>query len=57
MIIIYTLIVAFIALIGRNREIGYGWAFVLTFFLSPIIGLIIILLSKRKRVDFIETEK
>ena len=57
MIIIYTLIVALIALIGRNREIGYGWAFALTFFLSPIIGLVIVLLSKRKGVNFIETEK
>ena len=38
---------ALIALIGRNRSIGYGWSFLLCLFVSPIIGLIIILCSKR----------
>jgi ABC-type multidrug transport system permease subunit len=38
---------ALMALLGRNRSIGYGWSFVLCLFLSPIIGLIIILLSKK----------
>lgn len=43
---------ALVALLGRNRKIGYGWSFVLCLFLSPIIGLIIILFSKK--VDTVE---
>ena len=38
---------ALVALLGRNRKIGYGWGFVLCLFLSPLIGLIIILCSKK----------
>ena len=45
---------AFIALLGRNRKIGYGWSLVLCLFLSPLIGLIIILCSKKKDVEFID---
>lgn len=46
---------ALVALIGKEREIGYGWSFVLCLFLSPIIGLIIILFSKKKnKAEFIE---
>lgn len=49
-----TLIVsALVALLGRNRKIGYGWSFFFCFFLSPLIGLIIILCSKRKKTEFI----
>jgi hypothetical protein len=44
-----------VALLGRNRKIGYGWSLVLCFFLSPIIGVIIILLSKKvNSVDFVD---
>lgn len=44
-----------IALLGRNRKIGYGWSFLICMCLSPLIGLIVILCSKRiKKVDFIE---
>ncbi|MCP4439292.1 MAG: hypothetical protein GY810_10165 [Aureispira sp.] len=46
-----------VALIGKNREIGYGWGFTLCMFLSPIIGLIIILFSKHKDVKFIDADK
>lgn len=45
---------ALVALLGRNRNIGYGWSLILCLFLSPIIGLIIILCSKRKKVEFTE---
>jgi len=49
---------ALIALLGRNRKIGYGWSFVLCLFLSPIIGVIIILFSKKvDSVDFVEIKK
>ena len=45
---------ALVALLGRKRKIGYGWSFVLCLFLSPLIGLIITLCSKKKDVDFID---
>ena len=47
---------ALIALIGRNRKIGYGWSFVLCLFLTLIIGLIIILISKKNDVEFVDVE-
>ena len=56
-IIVLVIISALVALIGLNRNIGYGWSFVLCLFLSPIIGLIIILFSKKKDVEFIDIEK
>lgn len=46
-----------VALLGKNRKIGFGWSFVLCFFLSPLIGLLIILLSKKKDVEFIDVQK
>ena len=51
-IIILVIASALVALIGKNRKIGYGWSFAACLFLSPIIGLIIILFSKKKDVDF-----
>lgn len=51
------IISALVALLGQNRKIGYGWSFVLCLFLSPIIGIIIILLSKKKDVEFIDIPK
>jgi hypothetical protein len=56
-IIFLVIISALIALIGSNRNIGYGWSLVLCLFLTPIIGLIIILFSKKKDVEFIDIEK
>ena len=47
-------IAALVALVGKDRKIGYGWSFVLCLFLSPIIGLIIILFSKKNDVEFID---
>lgn len=53
----YVAISALIALLGKNRNIGYGWSFAACFFLSPIIGLIIILCSKKKDIEFIDVKK
>lgn len=54
---ILVIVSALVALIGKNRKIGYGWSFVLCLFLSPIIGLIIILFSKKKDVEFVDIPK
>ncbi|MFI3258889.1 MAG: hypothetical protein R3Y16_02200 [Rikenellaceae bacterium] len=35
-----------VGLIGSNRRIGFGWAFILSLLLSPLIGLLITLLSE-----------
>ena len=52
------IISALVALLGTNRKIGYGWSFVLCLFLSPIIGVIIILFSKKNdTVDFVDVIK
>jgi hypothetical protein len=48
---------ALVALLGKDRKIGYGWSFVLCLFLSPIIGLIIILFSKKNDVEFVDAGK
>lgn len=51
------IISALVALLGSNRKIGYGWSFVLCLFLSPIIGAIIILFSKKvSSVDFVDVK-
>jgi len=56
--ILQIIISALVALIGKDRKIGYLWGFLLCLFLSPIIGLIIILCSKKKSaVDFVEVNK
>lgn len=57
-LIFLVIISALVALLGRNRKIGYGWSFVLCLFLSPIIGLIIILFSKKlDDVNFVDVKK
>lgn len=48
---------ALIALLGKKRKIGFGLSFVLCLFLSPIIGLIITLCSKKKDVEFVDMDK
>ena len=51
------IISALVALLGSNRKIGYGWSFVLCLFLSPLIGAIIILFSKKvNSVDFVDVK-
>lgn len=47
---------ALIALLGSNRKIGYGWSFFFCLFLSPITGLIIILLSKKVDKKFVNMD-
>lgn len=54
-LIILILMSALTALLGRNRKIGYGWSFFFCFLLSPLIGLIIILCSKKNHIEFEET--
>lgn len=57
-IVLFVIIAALVALLGRNRKIGYGWSFLLCLFLSPIIGLIITLNSKKvDSVDFVDVKK
>ncbi len=41
---------------GKKREIGYGVSFMLSFLLSPIIGLLFVIASLPKKEDFISTE-
>ncbi|MFI3268976.1 MAG: hypothetical protein SNG14_01235 [Rikenellaceae bacterium] len=36
---------ALVGLIGSNRRIGFGWAFLLSLIFTPLIGLIITLFS------------
>jgi hypothetical protein len=43
----HIIISALVALLGRNRKIGYAWSFVLCLVLSAFIGVIIILFSKK----------
>lgn len=59
MVQIFMLIViaALVALLGKNRKIGYAWSFALCLFLSPIIGFIIIMCSAKKGVEFIDISK
>jgi energy-coupling factor transporter transmembrane protein EcfT len=56
-IFFFLIIAALVALLGRNRKIGYGWSLFFCIFLSPLIGLIIILLSKKNDVEFIDVKK
>jgi len=57
-IVIWLIVSALVALLGSNRKIGYGWSLLLCLFLSPIIGLIIILFSKKvDSVEFVDVKK
>lgn len=43
--------------LGRNRKIGFGWAFFLSL-INVFLGLIVVLCSKKKSsVDFIDIKK
>lgn len=48
---------ALVGQVGKNRTIGFGWSFALSLLLSPILGLIITLFSKKKDVEFIDIPK
>ena len=55
--LILTPILAYLfGLIGKKRRIGFGWAFVSVLFLG-FIGMIIVLCSKKKGIDFVDIEK
>lgn len=56
-IIVAVGLAALVGQLGKNRKIGFGWSFVLSIFLSPIIGLIITLFSKKKDIEFIDIPK
>lgn len=43
--VLFSFIVGFV---GSERQIGFGWAFFVSLILSPLIGLIITLLSNSK---------
>ncbi len=47
---------ALVALLGKNRSIGYGLSFLTCLFLSPCLGLIIILCCKKKGTEFVSAE-
>ena len=38
---------ALIGLIGSRRNIGFGWAFIISLLFTPLIGLIAVLLSEQ----------
>lgn len=47
-----------VGLLGKDRKIGFGWSLVLSLLLSPIIGLIITIFSKKNsEVEFIDIKK
>jgi hypothetical protein len=57
-IVILVILAALVALLGKDRKIGYGLSFVICLFLSPIIGVFIILFSKKNdAVDFVDVKK
>ena len=37
-----------VGLLGSKRNIGFGWAFILSLIFTPLVGLIITLLSSEK---------
>ncbi len=43
-----TLIAVLIGMLGARRNIGFGWAFLLSWLFTPLVGLIVVLLSDRK---------
>ena len=38
---------AFIGIMGSRRNIGFGWAFIISICFTPIVGLIAVLLSQQ----------
>lgn len=48
---------ALVALLGRNRKIGYGWSFFLCLCCLPIAIIVILFSKKNEDVDFVEIKK
>lgn len=56
-LLVAVVLAALIGQLGKNRKIGFGWSFALSLFLSPIIGLIITLCSKKNDIEFVDMKK
>ena len=48
-IFLWFVLAILVGVAGKSRSIGFGWAFGLSLILSPLIGIIIVLLSKTKK--------
>jgi len=55
-LVIYIIICLLCALSGSNKSTGYGGAFLLCLFLSPVIGLIIALVAPYK-IDYSQKDQ
>jgi uncharacterized membrane-anchored protein YhcB (DUF1043 family) len=55
-VVLFILFSYWIGVLGRKRRIGFGFAFLLSLCLSPVIGLIVVLFSKKK-IEFNESHK
>ena len=42
-----TLLSVIVGLFGAKREIGFGWTFLISVVLSPIIGIVAVLVSEK----------
>jgi hypothetical protein len=47
-LILWIVLAVLLGIAGRSRNIGFLWAFLLSFFLTPVVGLIGVALSQRK---------
>ena len=47
-LVLWIILAILLGIAGRSRNIGFLWAFLLSFFLSPVVGLIGVVLSRRK---------
>ena len=43
-----SLLAIIVGLIGARRNIGFGWAFLLSVIFTPLVGLILCLLSEKR---------
>lgn len=54
--VIWLVLAILVGVLGNNKKIGFGWAFFWALLLSPLIGLIIVLVSdnntKRSRAKY-----
>lgn len=48
-IFLWLALAVLVGIVGKNRSIGFGWAFGLSLIFSPIVGIIIVLLAKTKK--------
>lgn len=55
--VIISIVLAYgVGCLGRKRKIGFGWAFVFAL-INLVLGLIIVLCSKKKDIDFVDINK